>query len=318
MNKMNIVYSSDDNYVRPLGISIASLLENNKDMNCINIYIIDNNIKNESKQIIRNIIDKYGRNVEFIDFNFLCSELNINVNFPKAAYARLFLHKLKNLDKVLYLDSDTIIKSSLKEIYETDISKYEIAGVQDNAAYYLLRKIGMNKNDRYINSGVLLINLKLWRENNISKRFIDFIKKHNGKVNHHDQGILNGVCKDTTLIIHPKFNMMPEMIYMTVEQSNFLYNVHNYYTQNEIDEAVKNPVIIHFIEKFYSRPWKSDCIHPMKNEFLSYLNKSEFDRTLDNNGLNKKILLRRKIYNNCPFIIYVFFEKILDLRRILL
>ena len=43
---------------------------------------------------------------------------------------------------------------------------------------------------------------------------------------------------------------MPEMIYLTVKQSNFLYNVHNYYSQKEIDSAVNEPVVIHYIEKF--------------------------------------------------------------------
>ena len=311
---MNIVYASDNNYVRPLGISIMSLLENNKEQQEINIFVIDNNIAADSKTIIKNIVKQYKRNIEFIDFNFLCAELKVNVEFPKAAYARLFLYKL-NIDKALYLDSDTIINASLKELYEIDISNYEIAGVQDNAAYYLLKKIGMNKKNRYINSGVLLMNLDLWRKRNIGKRFTDFIELHKGKVNHHDQGTLNGVCKDSTLIIHPKYNMMPEMIHMSVKQSNFLYDVHNYYTQEEIDEAVKNPVVIHYIEKFYSRPWKKDCTHPLKGEFLKYLNKSEFDKELESNGLNKKILFRKKIYEKCPFIIYAIFEKILNFRR---
>lgn len=313
--KYNICYATDENYARNVGVSIISLFEKNKDLEQIDVYIIEDNLKNETKKIIKNIGKEFDRNIEFIECEELCGNLHINVDFPKAAFSRLFLQKVKGIDRILYLDSDTIINDSIKELYNTNIENYYFAAVQDNAAYYLLKKIGMNKKNRYINSGVLLINLKKWREENLEDKFIKFIEKHNGKVNHHDQGILNGTCKDNILILEPKYNMMPEMIYLTVKQSNFLYNVHNYYRQEQIDLAVKNPVIIHYIEKFYSRPWKIDCEHPMKNKYLDILNKSEFNKNLDKNTLNKKVSFRKKIYKKYPFIIYVFFEKILDIRR---
>lgn len=311
----NVAYASDQNYAKHVGISLISLLENNKNLENIHIYIIEDNISEELKEKLVSIVNRYKRELTFLKCNKLCENLDVKVNFPKAAFSRLFLDKIDEIDKILYLDSDTIINSSIKELYETNIDDYYVAGVQDNAAYYLLKKIGMNKNDRYINSGVLLMNLKKWREDNVEEMIVDFIKKHNGKVNHHDQGIINGVCKKKILIINPKYNMMPEMIYLTVKQSNFLYNVHNYYSQKEIDSAVNEPVVIHYIEKFYSRPWKCDCTHPLKDKYLNILNSSEFDKELDKNGMNKHVLLRKKVYDKYPFLIYVLFEKTLDIRR---
>lgn len=312
---MNIVYATDEKYVRPLAVSIVSLFENNKNVEDIIVYIIENNVKEKSKSKLNEIAKKYNRIIKFIKFESICSDLKVDVKFPLVAYGRLFLYKIEEIDKILYLDSDTIINESLEELYNTDISEYEVAGVQDNAAYYLLKKIGMNRKNRYINSGVLLINLKKWRENEIGTRFLDFIKKYHGKVNHHDQGVINGVCKNSTLILNPRYNMMPEMIYMTVKESNLLYNVHNYYSQEEIKEAVERPVIIHFIEKFYSRPWKEDCTHPMKEKFFFYLEKISFSKELEKDGLSKRIEFRKKIYESCPFWFYVMFEKMLNIRR---
>lgn len=312
---MNIVYASDENYVKPLGVSMLSLFENNKEVNDITVYIIENRISECSKKRLYKIAQQYKRSIKFIPFEYLGKDLKVNVDFPLVAYGRLFLYKLEDIDKILYLDADTIINGKIEELYETDIQNYEIAGVQDNAAYYLLKKIGMNKKNRYINSGVLLINLKKWREDNIGERFLKFISEKKGKVNHHDQGVLNGVCKDSILILDPKYNVMPEMISMTVKQSNLLYSVHNYYLQEEINNAVQKPVIIHYIEKFYSRPWKYDCTHPMKDKFLYYLNLTDFSKEMDKKGINKKIQIRKKVYDKCPFWIYVIFEKILDIRR---
>jgi len=314
---MNIAYSTDSNYCRHVAVSMMSLFENNKDVKEIKVYIIVDNITNDDKINLESIAKKFKRKIVFLDCDEICKNLKVNTNFPKAAFARLFLGCL-DIDKILYLDSDTYVNDSLKELYDTDVSDYEIAGVQDNAAYYLLRKIGMDKTDRYINSGVLLINLKAWRENAVQDRIIKYLEEHNGIVNHNDQGIINGVCRKNILILNPKFNMMPEMIYMTVKQSNFLYNVYNYYTQKEIDIAVNNPVIIHYIEKFYSRPWKNDCTHPMKNKYLKKLKQTKFNTNLENNGLNKKIRFRKKIYEKVPFIFYAMFEKILNIRRFFL
>lgn len=313
--KVNIGYATDENYAKHVGISMTSLFINNKEIEELIVYVIENNLKEDTKIKLLDIGKKYNRKVEFILCDKICSGLDVNVSFPKAAFSRLFLTRVKELDKILYLDSDTIINNGIQELYSTDISKYEMAGVQDNAAYYLLKKIGMNKNNKYINSGVLLMNLKLLRENNFEKRVFDFIKKNKGKVNHHDQGIINGVCKNSILILEPKYNMMPEMLYMTVKQSNFLYNVHNYYSQDEINDAVNNAVVIHYIEKFTGRPWFEDCSHPLKNRYLELLDESDFDKELTNDGFSKHVKMRKYVYENFPFIVYVIFEKILDIRR---
>lgn len=312
---VNICYATDENYARHVGISMTSLFINNSEIEKLIVYIIEDHLKNETKNKLLNIGKKYNRELIFISCDKICSGLDVNVNFPKAAFSRLFLTRVQELDKILYLDSDTIINNGIQELYNIDISEYEIAGVQDNAAYYLLKKIGMNKKNRYINSGVLLMNLELLRKNNFEKRVFDFIKKHNGKVNHHDQGIINGVCKNDILILKPKYNMMPEMLYMTVNQSDFLYNVYNYYSQNEINDAINNAVIIHYIEKFTGRPWIAECSHPLKNRYLELLNKSEFDKELVKDGFSKHVKMRKYVFEHFPFIVYVIFEKILDIRR---
>lgn len=90
---------------------------------------------------------------------------------------------------------------------------YCVAGVQDNPALYALEAIGMDENDRYINSGVLLINLKQWRAERIEEKIIKMIQAHNGFVLHHDQGIINGVCKGKIKILPPKFNTMSQFFF---------------------------------------------------------------------------------------------------------
>ena len=66
---MNIVYSSDENYVQHMGISIFSLLQNNTEVDEITIYILSNDISDESKKKLNDIvINQFRRNIVFIDF----------------------------------------------------------------------------------------------------------------------------------------------------------------------------------------------------------------------------------------------------------
>lgn len=313
--KISVIYSTDDNYAMHAGISIISLFSNNKEFEEIDVYIIDNNISVDNKKKLKDISLKFNRRLIFIPFDKFCIGLNNDDDFYSAAYGRLFLARLNNLDKVLYLDCDTVINESLNKLWSIDINKYFVAGVQDNPAKYAVDIIGMDDNDRYLNSGVLLINLKKFREFNVEEKMLKFIEDYLGKVPHHDQGVINGVCKGKILIIDPKYNSMPQFWQFNTKQIKKLYNIKNYYNQRQVDEAVNNPVIIHYINKFYGRPWFEKCDHPMKELYLNYLIESPWTLRLEKVNIDYKVAIRKFIYKYFPFEFYCKIEHLLDLKR---
>ncbi|PEZ83313.1 glycosyltransferase family 8 protein [Bacillus sp. AFS017274] len=313
--KLNVLYSTDDNYAKYGGVSMLSLFENNKNIDEICVYIIDNKISKENKEKLSEIANVYNRNLVFIDGSDMLRKTEKKDDFPIAAYGRLFISNLINVDKILYLDCDTIINGSLKHLWLKNIDDFFVAGVQDNPAKYNVSIIGMDDNDRYLNSGILLINLSLWRKNKLEKKFVEFINKYRGNVPHHDQGIINGVCKGRILILEPEFNLMPPFLHMNRMQIMKLYNIKKYYTQQQINSAIKDPVIIHFISKFYNRPWNKECTHPFKKLYEKYLNLSPWNNKLSNSPLDTKVQIRKRVYEKMPFFIYHLFEKILDTKR---
>ncbi len=316
MNKLNVLYATNDNYLPHAAASIYSLLENNKDFEKINICIIDD-ISNDCKTKLNDMVTSFSNaSLVFYPFDKLKDKLKIKESwFAMVGYARLMVSDCINADKVLYVDCDTIINASLKDLWKTDIEDYLVAGVQDNPHLYALKAIGMSKYDRYINSGVILINLKKWKQENIEQKIIKMIEDKNGNVFHHDQGIINGVCKNSIKILPPKFNCMSQFFYLTARKIKALYNIKNYYMQNELDEAVKNPVIVHYISKFYNRPWFKSCTHPLKNLYIDYLEKTPFEVALKDGDLKKSVKLRKFIFSRLPFFIYFSLEKLLNIRR---
>jgi len=314
--KINVLYSSDENYAQHAGVSLFSLLDNNEDIDEITVYMIENNLSSDSKEKFNEIIKKYNRQIIYIPIDFLCEDINKRDNYFLSSYARLFISKIKEIDKILYLDCDTVITQSVKSLWNIEIYNYLVAGVQDNPAMYNAEVIGMTEYDRYINAGVLLMNLKKWRESGTDKKVIEFIDKYNGCVPHHDQGIINGICKDNILIIDPVYNAMSQFFMHSSKQIKSLYDMKNYYSQEQLDNAVKNPVIVHYINKFFNRPWFENCSHPMKNLYINYLKQSPWSNVQLNTSKNDpKIRIRKWIFDHLPFSVFAAAERVLDIKR---
>ncbi len=267
---MDILLCTDDNYIMPCGITMISLLENNKDNNFITFHIIGMNIKENSKEKVSSISSKY-KNVKIVFYEInkdLLEPYNFSLYDSKhlslAAYSRLFIGDIlpKSIEKILYLDCDIIITKDLSELWNTDIENHSIAGVPD---IYISTKrsfenLGYPEKFGYINSGILLINLKDWNEQNRLKVFLDFYKKNHDKLIFHDQDIINGTLYNRKLLLPIKFNVI-DFYYLS--QSN---NLGQY--ENEVSNAAIDPVIIHYTST--NKPWFKDCLHPLKGEFLKY------------------------------------------------
>ena len=316
--ELNVLYTSDENYARHAGASLYSLLVHNKSFEKINCYFVENKISDGSKAKLLEIVSKFpNSNLKFIRFDRIKDKIRLNdkSGFAEIGYARLLVSDLVPGDKLLYLDCDTIVNSSFEELWMVDLQGYYIAGVQDNPALYNLRVIGMSENDRYVNSGVLLLNLKKWREDALEKRLNEMLDQYNGFVPHHDQGIVNGVCRGYIKILPPKYNCMTQFFIYNANQIKKLFHINMYYSQAELDEAISNPVIIHYISKFYDRPWFKGCIHPYRDKYIEAAQRCGWKVSLLPSVLKKDVKVRFFVFKHFPFFIYTLMEWMLDIKR---
>lgn len=112
----NIVYASDDGFAEVLGVSIISLYANNKEMDDINVFVLDSGISAENKRKLISISKEYNRRkIEFISAKNISEILKLDVKTDRGSlsqYARLFISSSlpKTIERVLYLDCDIVIK----------------------------------------------------------------------------------------------------------------------------------------------------------------------------------------------------------------
>lgn len=317
---MKVAYSFDDNYAVQAGVSILSLLEHHKEVENLVIYVIDNHISTTNKKNLDNMVACYGRVLEYISIEILTYDLKCLTAFNRSAYARLFLAKKLLADRIIYIDSDTIINGSLERLQTWNLTDILVAGVADTVNLYYRQLIGLDKNDRYICSGgVILLNLKLWRERNITSKCIEFIRYFNGIPPHNDQGTINYVCRGYIDILPAAYNVMSPMFAFSTKRLKRLFVMREYYSQKEIGEAIRRPLVLHYTDEFYNRPWFDNCTHPLKQIWLRYFSQSPwYTDVLPTKRLSRNCKIQNFVYRYLPFPFYLLMVRFITWKHLLL
>ena len=139
---MDIVYSSSDSYCEIAGISILSLLEHNRNVKELNLYLIDNQISAENKQKLEGMIASFGRTLTYLAHPDIekrsATEINVG-RWNISTFYRLFLPSMlpETVKKVLFIDCDTLVMQDLTPLWEMDMGDKWLYGVDDcrGAAY---------------------------------------------------------------------------------------------------------------------------------------------------------------------------------------
>lgn len=274
---LHVVYASDDKFTEILGVSLTSLYENNKDMEQIHVYVLDSKISEENKKKLESVSTAYNRSsIHWIPAKDINEELHMDVAVDRGSlsqYARLFVSSVlpADLEQVLYLDCDIIINQSLYELWNLDMHGKTIAALKDAFSKWYRANINLKPTDIMFNSGVMLIDLKRWKEQKVEKKLLRFIASKNGKIQQGDQGALNAVLSHDTYCFEPRFNSVSIYYDFSYKEMLVYRKPPEFYTEEQVKEATENPVIIHFTTSFLSRrPWIEGCRHKYVSEWMKY------------------------------------------------
>ncbi|MDF9844046.1 MULTISPECIES: glycosyltransferase [unclassified Paenibacillus] len=311
--RLNVAYATGEVYAKHAGISMISLFDNNKNFEEIYVYIIDNGISQNTKKKLLEISFEYNRKIIFIEFNDICDiRLFKDVgNYSKIIFSKMYLHKIEEIEKIIYIDCDMIVKDSFYELWEMSMEKYLVAGVRMPTPIQYIQKFSSGNNDKYINGGFILFNLENWRSFNVEEKIKEFMVRHKNDI-YIEENIICNICKDSILVLHPKYNLNGLMIAFNSFQIKKISDEKNYYSQKLIEEAKNFPTIIHFSSEIYNRPWFRNCNHPYKDEYLKYLKVSPWSSMkLEKDNVQLKIRIRNALRIYLPFNIYLIIRKLL-------
>lgn len=219
----NVLICFDDNYAIPTSVMLTSLFLNNEGVK-FNLYAIIGDVTKRNLNAISRLCDKFSRTIIFLDIDKDEYEFfEITHHFSHAAYFRLFAPKMIKADKILYLDVDLIVQTDISPLLEMDIMNSVIAGSLDNnPSADSKERTGLAADEPYINTGVLLINLELWRTQKVTQNLITYYVNNKNKLMWADQDLINKVLAGKKFVLDQQWNMLyGDLINKKVELPNF-------------------------------------------------------------------------------------------------
>lgn len=185
----------------------------------------DNTLTPENRDKFNYIAGRYNQQVKFYNVEILCADRISKIKklfsdlensiYNVATFYRLFCADVLDLEieKIIYLDSDTVVNLDIKKLWQIELNDKILAAVSEkessdipNGNYIALCKDNVISYDKYFNTGVLLINLKLLRtEISVINEGIKFIAQ-NAQYTYHDQDVLNYCFSERRLKLPVDFN----------------------------------------------------------------------------------------------------------------
>ncbi len=215
-NPIEIFYSCDERFLRYTVVSLHSLIKNSSKSRKYRIHVLHTDISETAQRSVLDLAtDSVGITFDNVTpyLEQLTANLPIRDYYSKSTYYRLFIADMyPEIDKALYIDSDTVVTGDISELYDTDIEDYYAAGCREQAMVqedvygtYVEKCLGLDRY-AYFNAGVLLINCRLFRENKMLDRFGVLLSTYDCRVTQ-DEDYLNIMFKDHVLFLPQYWNM---------------------------------------------------------------------------------------------------------------
>lgn len=261
--RVPIVLISDDNYVIPTSVAIASMISAKKPDTHYDIYIVCASLSQESEEafsvfesdsvaihVIREDANRFADLHQF-------SRSAVCVATPSALLKFVLPDLLPEKDKVLYLDGDILVRTDLSELYATDLEDNMVAAVIDSGSIYYKQKF-TSQVEHYFNSGVMVLNLKQMRLENMTEVLIRTKQELNDS-NLMDQDVLNVVFDHRVKCLPIWYNFLATNLYrsrkgLELNDINELYGT-QFQSREELFDSWK---ILHFSSK--DKPWKNPLV----------------------------------------------------------
>lgn len=259
-----IFFTIDNKYAPFVDVAIKSIIENASKEYKYKIIILHQELSKENiEKISSNAQD--GFDIEFIYMKDGLETITDRAEnklrcdyFTLTIYFRLFIPEMfPEYDKGIYIDSDIVVPGDISKLYNIELENNIIGACNDKSVLdvpelvdYMENAVGVNRNE-YINSGVLLMNLKAMREKQFSKRFLELLNTYHFDCIAPDQDYLNAMCNGKILYLNEEWDAMP----------------------NDAREPLESPMLIHY--NLFQKPWCYDNIQ-YADYFWKYAKKSKY------------------------------------------
>lgn len=278
--RMDIVLISDENYAMPTIVAITSLQVNKDPQSQYTVHVICTNMSEHSQTLLR-ALDRTDFIIDIIIMDNISRYQNLVIEDLHVSPAALYKFDIANifpqLDRILYIDGDILVEKDPRALFEIDLGDNYAAVVKDaKPAYYKpphVVKLKIPHHTAYFNSGVMMLNLRKFREDHLDEKLLEY-RKH-GINFFMDQDALNVCFEEKVVYLPVYYNVMSSVMgFFTGE------DIKKYY---ELDTDIKTEiyeraVIVHLCTRY--KPWDYSNV-PFADKWYEYYKKSPIDGELN-------------------------------------
>ncbi|WP_273213749.1 DUF4422 domain-containing protein [Helicobacter rodentium] len=285
-----IVFAVDNHYLPYLYVAITSLIENSNPTYNYDICILHTTLHKESKEKF-NQLNKDNISVRFIEISSEVGKatqgyqrdiLDTRGHMTSSTYFRFWIPSVfSNYKKIIYLDSDIIVLNNIQNLYETDLGNNVLGasievGIEcllsietnNDIKKYLEETLKMQNIHHYFQAGVLIYDIQQCIQINFTQMCLEKSAQLK-KPRMNDQCVLNSIFENQVKFLSLQWNYVWNI---PIRFKNYPKHLPTNIT-NEIQQAQKNPCIIHYNDNF--KPWSHPHL-PLADIWWNYARKTPF------------------------------------------
>lgn len=273
-----VAIAADENYARPAAVTAQSVVANLAPSRTLTCCVVDMGLGPASRRAFESILGAPRVNV--IWDTALAERVRdlpeTRAKITRAAYARLFLPEVlpESIDRVLYLDTDTMARRCVGDLFFSDMQGFAALGIPDTQSPFvtspygvpLWHDAGRSPADLNFNSGVLLMDVAQWRRTGVSEELLAYLTDGR-RFFLMDQEALNATLPGRIGSVDPRWNQQAELFWKECE-------VMAPFSSSQVLEVKRDPWIVHFSN--HPKPWDYGYEHPFVDEWFSCLDQTPF------------------------------------------
>lgn len=290
-----VLCASDDNYIMPLAVTLHSAASNLNPDNHLHVLLMDGGISEASWTGLKETLLDLPITIHVMRPDKQeVADLGVSHHITHTAYFRLLAARLlpESIDKVIYLDSDVLVKGDLTELWNFDVGNHYCLAAVDISCPFInayeaqkkfgnlkkslphlnvitpvanWKELGLDGAGDYFNSGVMVLNIARWRRESIDRKLLACLRNNPAYVWCWDQYALNVVFAGQWKRLPARWNQgahafeYPDESFGPIDADEFV-------------EMRDDPAIVHFTTEF--KPWKYRPFHPARHEFFNQLDQT--------------------------------------------
>jgi lipopolysaccharide biosynthesis glycosyltransferase len=300
-----IVSAANRLYAMPLAVMMTSVVCNAKSGRDIDFYIIESDIDAEMRKKVEASVLQNKAGSYQVGIHWITLDASMVRNLPGAGhvahitpdtYAKVLAPDLlpATCHRAISLDSDLVVLADVADLFDALDDQHTLAAVSNvffpfvsspflNTSIPVVfnyAELGIPATNRYLQAGVLVINVDLWRERKITSRIIEYLEAYGNKIYFHDQGGLNAILFDQWMRLDQRWNQTSTILQPEHWKSPA-------YSKSDWRKTRDDPFIVHYTGP--DKPWNPGYKRPRASFFYRYFQKTVFKQDLEMSTLENTI-----------------------------